>query len=68
MQAIIPTPKSVTLDINDGFADISNGIALSLGNVKHDDVDAAISRLNSLGVKENPVGLPLHLSIVGKQG
>ncbi|WP_232769042.1 family 20 glycosylhydrolase [Colwellia sp. Bg11-28] len=64
IQAIIPTPKSVTLDANDGFADISKGIAISLGNVKHHDVDAAISRLDTLGVKQNSVGLPLHLSIV----
>lgn len=64
IQAIIPTPKSVTLDINDSFVDISNGIAISLGNVKHNDVDAAISRLDHLGVKQNTVGLPLHLSIV----
>ncbi len=64
IQAIIPTPKSVTLDINDGFADISKGIAISLGNVKHNDVDAAIARLGTLGVNQNSEGLPLHLSIV----
>lgn len=64
IQAIIPTPKSVTLDINDGFADISKGIAISLGNVKHHDVDAAIARLGTLGVNQNSEGLPLHLSIV----
>ena len=67
MQAIIPTPKSVVLDANDGFADISKGIAISLGNVKHNDVDAAILRLNSLGVKQNAAGLPLHLSIVSNK-
>ena len=63
-QAIIPTPKSVILDAKDGFVDISNGIAISLGNVKHNDVDAAISRLDNLGVKQNSVGLPVHLSIM----
>ena len=67
MQAIIPTPKSVTLDINDGFADISQGIAISLGNVHHNDVDAAISRLDNLGVKQNSEGLPLYLSIVSNK-
>ena len=67
MQAIIPTPKSVTLDINDGFADISQGIAISLGNVHHNDVDAAILRLDNLGVKQNSEGLPLHLSIVSNK-
>ena len=64
IQAIIPTPKSVILDANDGFADISQGVAISLGNVKHHDVDAAISRLETLGIKQNSVGLPLYLSIV----
>lgn len=64
IQAIIPTPKSVILDANDGFADISQGVAISLGNVKHNDVDAAISRLETLGIKQNSVGLPLYLSIV----
>ena len=67
MQAIIPTPKSVTLDINDGFADISQGIAISLGNVHRNDVDAAILRLDNLGVKQNSEGLPLHLSIVSNK-
>ena len=64
IQAIIPTPKSVILDANDGFANISQGVAISLGNVKHNDVDAAISRLETLGLKQNSVGLPLYLSIV----
>lgn len=64
VQAIIPTPKSVVLDANNGFSDISKGIAISLSNVKHDDVDAAISRLGELGVKQSPAGIPLRLSIV----
>lgn len=67
MQAIIPTPKSVVLDVNDGFADISKGIAISLGNVKHNDVDAAIERLGTLGISQNSDGLPLHLSIVSNK-
>lgn len=64
IQAIIPTPKSVSVDANDGFADISKGIAISLGNVKHLDVDAAILRLGELGLKQSATGLPLRLSIV----
>ena len=63
LQAIIPTPKSVSIDANAGFADISQGIAVSLGNVKHKEVAAAISRLVDLGVKQNVTGLPLRLSI-----
>lgn len=64
LQAIIPTPKSVSVDSSKGFADISQGIAVSLGNVKHEEVDAALSRLGVLGVKQSRTGLPLRLSIV----
>jgi hexosaminidase len=63
LQAIVPTPKSVSVDENKAFADISQGIAVSLGNVKHADVDAALTRLKVLGVKQNTMGLPLKLSI-----
>ena len=63
LQAIIPTPMSVSIDANMGFADIGQGISVSLGNVKHGDVDAALSRLSTLGVKQNAAGLPLRLSI-----
>ena len=65
VQAIIPTPKSVSVDADNGFADINQGIVVFLGNVKHEDVDAAISRLGDLGVKQSPAGLPLRLNIVG---
>jgi hexosaminidase len=64
-QAIIPTPKSVAIDPNKGFTDLSQGISVSLGNVKSGDVAAALSRLTSLGVKQNTKGLPLRLSIAG---
>lgn len=64
LHAIIPTPKSILIDANFGFADLSQGINFSLGNVFHQDVDAAIARLATLGVKHNMNGLPLHLSIV----
>jgi hexosaminidase len=64
LQAIIPTPKSVSLDVNSGFADISQGIVVSLGNVKHEDVDAAISRLGELGITQSTNGIPVHLSIM----
>jgi hexosaminidase len=64
VQAIIPTPKSVTIDPNRGFSDVSQGISVLLGNVKHDMVAAAISRLELLGVKQSVTGLPLRLSII----
>jgi len=64
LQAIIPTPKSVSIDANSGFADISQGIAVSLGNVKHEEVDAALSRLGELGVIQSATGIPLRLSVI----
>ncbi|WP_026301228.1 family 20 glycosylhydrolase [Colwellia piezophila] len=63
VQAIVPTPKSVNIDPNKSFVDISQGFSVSLGNVKHGDVDAALTRLATLGVKTNVSGLPLRLSI-----
>lgn len=63
VQAIIPTPKSVSIDSNRGFADISKGVSVSLGNVQSKDVDAALERLDTLGVKQSSTGLPLRLSI-----
>ncbi|TYK65986.1 family 20 glycosylhydrolase [Colwellia echini] len=62
-QAIIPTPKSVIIDEYDRFVSINNGIAVSLGNVKLADVDAALSHLATLGVTQNNAGLPVRLSI-----
>jgi len=64
LQAIIPTPKSVQAHPSKGFADTSKGIAVSLGNVKHNEVDAALARLATLGLEQNTAGLPLKLSII----
>lgn len=62
-QSIIPTPKTVKIDANNGFVDIGSGVAIALGNVKEVDVNAALSRLSDLGVNQNETGLPLRLSI-----
>jgi len=64
LQAIIPTPKSVQAHPSKGFADTSKGIAVSLGNVKHNEVDAALARLATLGLEQSTAGLPLKLSII----
>ncbi len=67
LQAIIPTPKSVNIDTNKSFVDISQGVEVSLGNVKPQDVDAALARLDTLGLKQNKSGLPLHLSVTANE-
>ena len=61
---IIPTPKFIDIADESRFIDISNGLAVSLGNVKADEVNAALLRLSMLGVKQAENGFPLHLSVV----
>ncbi len=63
-QAIIPTPKSVVFDKNNGFVEIPQGIFVDFGNVKPAQVNAALSRLTSLGITQNKTGFPLRLSII----
>jgi hexosaminidase len=60
--AIIPTPKSIKVD-NSGFVDISKGISVKLGNVDAAQVQAALTRLHTLGIKQSEQGLPLNLFI-----
>ena len=64
IQAIVPTPKSVVVDENQGFVEIPQGISVDFGNVKPIEVNAALSRLTTLGIKQNKAGLPVNLSIV----
>ncbi|MCJ8294223.1 MAG: carbohydate-binding domain-containing protein [Colwellia sp.] len=63
-QAIVPTPKSVIVDEDHGFVEIPEGIVVHFGNVKPAQVNAALSRLTSLGITQNKAGLPVRLSIV----
>jgi len=63
-QAIIPTPKSVVIDENNGFVELTKGLSVHFGNVNPQQVKAALSRLTTLGVEQNSQGLPLRLSIV----
>jgi len=63
-QAIVPTPKSLIIDEEQGFVEIPQGILVHFGNVKPAHVNAALSRLTTLGIKQNKAGLPVNLSIV----
>ncbi|MCP4321889.1 MAG: family 20 glycosylhydrolase [Alteromonadales bacterium] len=63
-QAIVPTPKSVIVDGEQGFVAIPQGILVDYGNVKPASVNAALSRLTRLGIKQNKAGLPVYLSII----
>jgi hexosaminidase len=62
--AIVPTPKFIDIADESRFIDISNGLSVSLGNVKADEVNAALLRLSMLGVKQTEKGFPLRLSVV----
>jgi hexosaminidase len=62
--AIVPTPKFIDIADDSRFIDISNGLDVSLGNVKADEVNAALLRLSTLGVKQTEKGFPLRLSVV----
>ena len=60
---IIPTPKKIVIDQENRQLNISQGLAINLGNVDTKTVSAAIKRLARLGVKENLAGKPLLLSV-----
>ena len=60
---IIPTPKSVVVNKNQTSIDSTKGISVDYGNVAPADVNAALSRLNLLGLANSNKGVPLHLSI-----
>jgi len=67
LQAIVPTPKLVQVNENKGFVDIEQGIKISLGNVQSTDVEAALSRLATFGIKQSIDGLPVRLRIIADE-
>lgn len=60
---IIPTPKAVVYDSGNSVVSIATGIKVNLTNVNRNDVEAALSRLATLGLKESDNGLTVTLSI-----
>jgi len=62
-RVVIPTPKTVSYDPNNAVVSIANGINVSLINVNRAEVESALSRLTTLGVKEAINGLAVSLSI-----
>lgn len=61
--AIIPTPKFIDIDKLNKQVDITQGVNIDFGNVNPSEVDAAIARLDRLGLKTDNNGLPLMLTI-----
>lgn len=62
-KSIIPTPKLAIFDKNNAFVDISNGLTVDFSNVKKSDVNAALARLEMLGIKQSKNGFPITLHI-----
>ncbi len=62
-QAIIPTPRLVNFDQNNKLLDITSGIKVNFSNVKPVDVNAALSRLANLGLKQSAGGISVNLKI-----
>lgn len=62
-QQIIPTPRQVHYDKNNQLLHLNTGINVNFTQVKHKDVNAALTRLSSLGIQKNDNGIPVNLSI-----
>jgi len=63
-KVIIPTPKSVTYDKNNGELDLTSGINVNYGNVKEADVSVAVARLVRLGINTSAQGKSVRLNII----
>ncbi len=61
--AIIPTPASVTPGRTGERFDFTQGITIKHDNVARTDIDAPLSRLAMLGVKETPNGASVSIAI-----
>lgn len=61
--AIIPTPKSVRYDENNAVVNVSEGLKVSFSNVNTSEVEVALDRLTTLGLKQSQKGFPLTLHI-----
>ena len=62
-QQLIPTPKHIRYDSQNRFLHLTQGINVNFAQVNRDDVNAALVHLASLGVPQNPAGIPVNLSI-----
>ncbi len=61
---IIPTPKQMIVDSHFQTLDLSQGINVSYNELAPNTVEAALTRLARLGVKQNSSGVGTTLSVV----
>jgi len=61
--AIIPSPKQIIQPRIAGQLELSTGLNVTLSNADKADVEAALNRLSSLGIKESNDGVNLKASI-----
>jgi len=62
-QAIIPTPKTVFFDETNAIVKVTNGLKVDFSNVAKNEVNVALERLATLGLKQTEKGLPIKLHI-----
>ena len=60
---IIPTPKEIHIDQQQRVLDISSGLKLNYHHVAPQEVNAALTRLQQLGVKQSASGVAVNLAI-----
>ncbi|MFQ5609416.1 MAG: family 20 glycosylhydrolase, partial [Woeseiaceae bacterium] len=60
--SVIPSPASVEHNDTRAVLDLVAGIRVSLQGFARDDVEAALKRLDKLGVTENPAGVVLTIT------
>ena len=61
--AIIPTPKSVKITEKEKRLTLTRGIKVSVSGIALTEVNAALARLEKLGVDQTKGGYPLNISV-----
>ena len=65
---IIPKPSQVTYSAQSGQLDLSSGIKVTASNNNAEDIQVALDRLASLGVKQSDNGVPVKLALSEQKG
>jgi hexosaminidase len=64
LSAIIPTPKSVSIQDKHSYLDLAKGLNINLfGNIERKEIKAALARLALLGIKESVKGVNVTIEI-----
>ncbi len=66
-ESIIPTPKSAVFHPKKAELELANGLAINLINVDKTFVQAALNRIESLGLKLSETGVPVFVKVVANE-